>query len=229
MKLVTFRTADREGVGRVDDDGTTIRDLAGVVGDRSMLAIIADWERLGPAIADAGELPVVDGARLRAPIPEPRRNLFCVGKNYREHVAGVRPQRLRQPGPLRGHAGEPGRLLQGHHLGHRPVRRHRVRTRTSPASWTTRPSSASSSAAAGAASPASRRCRARVGLHDHRRLHRPRPAARPQAVAAGQVAGHALPDGALRGDRRRDRRRDRAAGRELRSTASAASRHRSRT
>ena len=87
VKLVTFRTADREGVGRVDDDGTTVRDLAGVVGDRSLLAVIADWERLGPAIADAGELPVVDGARLRAPIPEPRRDLFAVGKNYREHVA----------------------------------------------------------------------------------------------------------------------------------------------
>jgi 2-keto-4-pentenoate hydratase/2-oxohepta-3-ene-1,7-dioic acid hydratase in catechol pathway len=87
VKLVTFRTADREGVGRIDHDGTTIRDLAGVVGDRSVLAIIADWERLGPAIDDAGELPVVDGARLRAPIPEPRRDLFAVGKNYREHVA----------------------------------------------------------------------------------------------------------------------------------------------
>ncbi|WP_433781239.1 fumarylacetoacetate hydrolase family protein [Actinomycetospora sp. CA-101289] len=87
MKLVTFVHEGREALGRVDDDATTIRDLGGVVGDRSLLEVIGDWERLGAAIAAARDLPVVEGARLRAPIPEPRRDLFAVGKNYREHVA----------------------------------------------------------------------------------------------------------------------------------------------
>ena len=32
-------------------------------------------------------------ARLAAPIPRPARNIFCVGKNYREHV-----QELPRPG-----------------------------------------------------------------------------------------------------------------------------------
>lgn len=87
MKLVTFVSDGREALGRVDDDATTVRDLGPVVGDRSLLEVIEQWDRLGPAIAAAGDLAVVDGARLRAPIPEPRRDLFAVGKNYREHVA----------------------------------------------------------------------------------------------------------------------------------------------
>lgn len=87
MKLVTFRAGGREALGRADDDGSTVRDLGPVVGDRSLLEVIEGWDRLGPAIADAADLPVVAEPRLRAPIPEPRRDLFAVGKNYREHVA----------------------------------------------------------------------------------------------------------------------------------------------
>ena len=87
MKLVTFVADGREALGRVDDDETTVRDLGSVVGDRSLLEVIEDWERLGPAIAAAGDLPVVERARLRAPIPDPRRDLFAIGKNYRDHVA----------------------------------------------------------------------------------------------------------------------------------------------
>ena len=87
MKLVTFRADGREAVGRVDDDGMTVRDLGSVVGDRSLLAVVGHWSSLGPAIADAADLPAVPQAVLRAPFPIPRRDLFAVGKNYREHVA----------------------------------------------------------------------------------------------------------------------------------------------
>jgi 2-keto-4-pentenoate hydratase/2-oxohepta-3-ene-1,7-dioic acid hydratase in catechol pathway len=87
MKLVTFRANGREALGRVDDDGTTVRDLGPVVGEASLLAVIEDWDRLGAQIGAASDLPVVADAELRAPIPVPRRDLFAVGKNYREHVA----------------------------------------------------------------------------------------------------------------------------------------------
>jgi 2-keto-4-pentenoate hydratase/2-oxohepta-3-ene-1,7-dioic acid hydratase in catechol pathway len=87
MKLVTFRANGREALGRVDDDGTTVRDLGPVVGEMSLLAVIEDWDRLGAPIGAASDLPVVADAELRAPIPAPRRDLFAVGKNYREHVA----------------------------------------------------------------------------------------------------------------------------------------------
>jgi 2-keto-4-pentenoate hydratase/2-oxohepta-3-ene-1,7-dioic acid hydratase in catechol pathway len=72
-------------VGRVGDDEVTVHDLGGVVGHRTLLEVVDAWEHIGPAIAAATGPPVV-GPRLLAPIPRPRRNLFAVGKNYREHV-----------------------------------------------------------------------------------------------------------------------------------------------
>ncbi|MDN5915846.1 MAG: fumarylacetoacetate hydrolase family protein [Pseudonocardia sp.] len=87
MKLVTFRAGEREAVGRVDDDGTTVRDLTGVTGGLTLLAVIEKWDELSGRIAAATDLPALVDARLRAPIPTPRRDLFAVGKNYRDHAA----------------------------------------------------------------------------------------------------------------------------------------------
>ncbi len=86
MKLVTFADGERVALGRVGDDDVTVYDLGGVVGERTLLEVVDEWERFGPAIAAATGLPVVAAPRLLAPIPRPRRNLFAVGKNYREHV-----------------------------------------------------------------------------------------------------------------------------------------------
>jgi 2-keto-4-pentenoate hydratase/2-oxohepta-3-ene-1,7-dioic acid hydratase in catechol pathway len=53
------------------------------------------WGRLQEAAATAGGgLPLTD-ARLAAPIPRPRRDVFCVGWNYSEHFA--EGQRMRGP------------------------------------------------------------------------------------------------------------------------------------
>lgn len=87
MKLVTFRAEGGPALGLVDDDGTTVRDLRGVTGGTGLLQVIEDWASWSGRIASAGELPVVSSPRLLAPIPSPRRDLFAVGKNYREHVA----------------------------------------------------------------------------------------------------------------------------------------------
>ncbi|MFC5061666.1 fumarylacetoacetate hydrolase family protein [Actinomycetospora atypica] len=87
MKLVTY-VAGREAVGLVDaHDESRILDLTPVVGDRSLLAVIEEWGSLASRIADADDLVVVERPTLRAPFPVPRRDLFAVGKNYREHVA----------------------------------------------------------------------------------------------------------------------------------------------
>jgi 2-keto-4-pentenoate hydratase/2-oxohepta-3-ene-1,7-dioic acid hydratase in catechol pathway len=86
MKLVTYADGDRVGVGRVGEDDVTVHDLTGVVGHRTLLEVIDEWEHLGPAIAAAPAPPVEAEPRLLAPIPNPRRNLFAIGKNYREHV-----------------------------------------------------------------------------------------------------------------------------------------------
>ncbi len=89
MKLVTFSTGTTNRVGVA---------YAGVVRDASallpagagMLEVIEVWDELGPALRErTAALPALplDSVDLLAPIPTPRRNIFCVGKNYRDHVA----------------------------------------------------------------------------------------------------------------------------------------------
>ncbi len=87
MKLVTYTDGGHEAVGLVEADGTTVLDLGPVVGTRTLVEVVEDWAQLAPAIAAAGDLRRVEGPRLLAPFPRPRRDLFAVGKNYREHVA----------------------------------------------------------------------------------------------------------------------------------------------
>ncbi|NYD34425.1 fumarylacetoacetate hydrolase family protein [Actinomycetospora corticicola] len=87
MKLVTYTDGGHEAVGLVEADGTTVLDLGPVVGNRTLVEVVEDWAALAPAIAAAADLRRVEGPRLLAPFPRPRRDLFAVGKNYREHVA----------------------------------------------------------------------------------------------------------------------------------------------
>jgi 2-keto-4-pentenoate hydratase/2-oxohepta-3-ene-1,7-dioic acid hydratase in catechol pathway len=47
----------------------------------------AAWDRLRSAAATARGGQPLASARLVAPIPRPRRNMFCVGWNYSEHFA----------------------------------------------------------------------------------------------------------------------------------------------
>ena len=86
MRLATVRVHDRVALALVEGDGT-VRDLTAVLGTTSMLDLIDRWADLGPVISRAGDLPEITPSRFMAPIPEPRRDLFAVGKNYRAHVA----------------------------------------------------------------------------------------------------------------------------------------------
>ncbi|WP_435070498.1 fumarylacetoacetate hydrolase family protein [Amycolatopsis thermoflava] len=91
MKLVTFTSAGTDRVGVVDTASGLVHDVSGVLPDGAgVLEVVENWDELGPVLArQASEQPgtPLDSVRLRAPIPVPRRNVFCVGKNYREHVA----------------------------------------------------------------------------------------------------------------------------------------------
>jgi 2-keto-4-pentenoate hydratase/2-oxohepta-3-ene-1,7-dioic acid hydratase in catechol pathway len=62
---------------------------AGIADD--LLGLIDRWpslrDRIASLVADPGDCPqIAPGSQLIAPIPHPRRNIFCVGKNYREHA-----------------------------------------------------------------------------------------------------------------------------------------------
>jgi 2-keto-4-pentenoate hydratase/2-oxohepta-3-ene-1,7-dioic acid hydratase in catechol pathway len=91
MKLVTFTTGGDPAVGVVDEQAQLVRDVTSLLPPGTgVLDLIEGWARWEPVLAEqAPGLPAaaLDEVRLLAPIPMPRRDLFAVGKNYREHVA----------------------------------------------------------------------------------------------------------------------------------------------
>ena len=103
MKLITY---DYRGVARVGvyvgDKIAHIARLSGILGDpvnpATMVELIENWDELGPKVRahvaeaekNTGELaPVLmDPAEVSfmAPVPNPGRNVLCMGLNYTDHV-----------------------------------------------------------------------------------------------------------------------------------------------
>lgn len=74
----------------MDDDAGVVHDVTGLIpAGAGVLDLVEGWATLGPVlgagVAAAPQHPLAY-VRLLAPIPRPRRNIFCVGKNYRDHV-----------------------------------------------------------------------------------------------------------------------------------------------
>ena len=90
MKLITFSHAGQQKVGQLSDDGATIVDLTATGLAASMNDLIDRYDHLRPQIAAVVQSGTARVARaeveLLAPIPVPRRNVFCVGKNYHDHA-----------------------------------------------------------------------------------------------------------------------------------------------
>lgn len=87
MRVATWSWGGRLQAGTVSDDGRELTPLAVGDGARGVLEII---ERLaagdGLPRAAGPRLPL-EAVKLAAPIPQPRRNLICIGRNYRSHAA----------------------------------------------------------------------------------------------------------------------------------------------
>lgn len=88
MKFVTYWHAGSRRVGRLSADGSSVTPLilGEQVKDSGALVLI---ERMAACLAPPGDdgppLPI-SSVRLDAPLPRPRRNIFCVGKNYHAHA-----------------------------------------------------------------------------------------------------------------------------------------------
>ncbi len=88
MKLVTFDVDGKIGAGYLDGDQIVVC-ADGPDAGRAILTLIesgagaAAWEKRGAG--GAARIAAQD-ARLLAPIPQPIRNIFCVGKNYYAHA-----------------------------------------------------------------------------------------------------------------------------------------------
>lgn len=88
MKFATFTHAGRRHVGQVDRaaEAQTITPLAidAALGAQALIEHLAGGGALPAAAGPA--LPLAQ-VTLDAPLPRPRRNVFCIGLNYRCHAA----------------------------------------------------------------------------------------------------------------------------------------------
>ena len=92
MRLASYLVdgQPRAAVLAADQTLVAVSDLV-AGGPSQMLDLLAAgpplWNRLRAAAATAHGGQALRNAQLLAPIPRPRRNLFCVGWNYSEHFA----------------------------------------------------------------------------------------------------------------------------------------------
>jgi 2-keto-4-pentenoate hydratase/2-oxohepta-3-ene-1,7-dioic acid hydratase in catechol pathway len=82
MRIATIVHQGRRRVGRVSGDSLALFDVDGT---RGALALIE-----GQALPAITETVPLATAVLIAPLPQPRRNLFCVGRNYHAHARELR-------------------------------------------------------------------------------------------------------------------------------------------
>jgi 2-keto-4-pentenoate hydratase/2-oxohepta-3-ene-1,7-dioic acid hydratase in catechol pathway len=88
MKIVAYEIDGRPGIGELSADETRIVPLrvnAALARDGVLGLIEENLDVHGGIERDDNELAIA-AVQLRAPIPRPRRNIFCVGKNYVAHV-----------------------------------------------------------------------------------------------------------------------------------------------
>jgi 2-keto-4-pentenoate hydratase/2-oxohepta-3-ene-1,7-dioic acid hydratase in catechol pathway len=87
MRLASWSWGGRPHAGVVSADGAEATPLSVSNPSRGVLEIV---ERLAAGEGlprEAGPRLPVSAVALRAPLPRPRRNLFCIGRNYRAHAA----------------------------------------------------------------------------------------------------------------------------------------------
>lgn len=87
MKIATFRIGDARKVGLVDDAAATIApfQLSAEQAQRGIQHLI-ELQVTGSDLPATEAAIALDEVTFEAPLPHPRRNIFCVGKNYHDHA-----------------------------------------------------------------------------------------------------------------------------------------------
>ncbi|KAA0892660.1 fumarylacetoacetate hydrolase family protein [Pusillimonas sp. ANT_WB101] len=89
MRIATYMKDQQRYVGVVSEDALTVQalDVAPETAEQGVLGLIeayGDQARIAK-LAHATAIPL-SSVKLLAPIPRPRRNIFCVGRNYHAHA-----------------------------------------------------------------------------------------------------------------------------------------------
>jgi 2-keto-4-pentenoate hydratase/2-oxohepta-3-ene-1,7-dioic acid hydratase in catechol pathway len=88
MRIASFELNGKREVGLVSSNGKTVTPLAltddeARRGAQRLIDLLVDGNALP---ASAGQPVPISDVRLEAPLPLPRRNLWCVGRNYHAHA-----------------------------------------------------------------------------------------------------------------------------------------------
>ena len=91
MRIASWSWGGRHHVGTISPCGREATPLAladaRMSADAGALPLIEGWARGQAMPPPSGARLPVDAITLRAPLPQPRRSLLCVGRNYRAHAA----------------------------------------------------------------------------------------------------------------------------------------------
>jgi len=90
LRIATFRHRGQRLVGRVSADAGSVTVFEGVDATRDALALTEQAARDGRLPAGAGPVLALADVKIEAPLPLPRRNLWCVGRNYHAHAKELR-------------------------------------------------------------------------------------------------------------------------------------------
>ncbi|MGY6257069.1 fumarylacetoacetate hydrolase family protein [Paraburkholderia caledonica] len=89
MKLANLRVGGQKVIALVDTDSETFWTIESLVPDFSgdMVQLVQQFPHFKGDLKPKAAGTPLSGVEVLAPIDQPRRNLFCVGKNYHEHAA----------------------------------------------------------------------------------------------------------------------------------------------
>jgi 2-keto-4-pentenoate hydratase/2-oxohepta-3-ene-1,7-dioic acid hydratase in catechol pathway len=87
MRIAAYTHQGQPAVGLVSADQQSVQPFA-LTAEQNALGALPLIEALarGDKLPATGAAVALDQVRLTAPIPRPRRNIFCVGKNYHAHA-----------------------------------------------------------------------------------------------------------------------------------------------
>jgi 2-keto-4-pentenoate hydratase/2-oxohepta-3-ene-1,7-dioic acid hydratase in catechol pathway len=87
MKIAAYLYQGQPGVGRVSADGRQLEPFQVSAEQAALGALpLVEAQVAGRALPPTAQPIPLQQVQLLAPIPRPRRNIFCVGKNYHAHA-----------------------------------------------------------------------------------------------------------------------------------------------
>jgi 2-keto-4-pentenoate hydratase/2-oxohepta-3-ene-1,7-dioic acid hydratase in catechol pathway len=86
MRIASWSWGGRPHAGLISPDGQEATPLGVADAERGALSLVRALAEGRPLPPPAGPRLPLSAITLRAPLPRPRRNLFCIGRNYRSHA-----------------------------------------------------------------------------------------------------------------------------------------------